>query len=277
MAYQYEDNSPKASRGYAEPERRYNETVNYQPKSTGFADNLESQYYYDRPAVSQDRMQERTKEPERPYNSFAQNNDYRQNAYQQSKNYQNNYQQEYQNDDNYRYENVRDSYNSNQQENPQRDNYRQSDYDRFEEQRSHDLDTRYAKGESHETATANGMSYTTDEAKPSATTLQFASDEIGSDPFENYREKGESVDKKYTINTKGKILIAVYALVVVTVFALIILNTRLLKTMNATSKAKEAEIVKLSQEVNQLYDELDYVSSDEVIEEKAAEKGMIKG
>lgn len=273
MAYQYEDNSPKASRGYAEPERRYNETVNYQPKSTGFADNLESQYYYDRPAVSQDRMQERmqerTKETERPYNSFAQNNDYRQNAYQQNNNYQNS--------DNYRYENVRDSYNTNQQENPQRGNYRRSDYDRFEEQRSHDLDTRYAKDEGQGAAPVNAMSYTTDEAKPSATTLQFASDEIDSDPFENYREKGESVDKKYTINTKGKILIAVYALVVVTVFALIILNTRLLKTMNATSKAKEAEITKLSQEVNQLYDELDYVSSDEVIEEKASEKGMIKG
>ncbi len=281
MAYQYEDNSPKASRGYAEPERKYNETVNYQPKSTGFADNLESQYYYDRPAVSQDRMQEKmqeiTKEPERPYNFSAQNNNYRQNSYQQSNNYQNNNQQNYQNNDNYRYENVRDSYNSAQQENPQRDNYRQSDYERFEEQRNHALGTRYAKDESQEPFTQSGMRYTTDEAKPSATTLQFASEESVNDPFENYREKGESVDKKYTINTKGKILIAVYALVVITVFALIILNTRLLKTMNATSKAKEGEIAKLSEEVNNLYSELDYVSSDEVIEEKAAEKGMIKG
>lgn len=306
MAYQYENNSPKASRGYAEPEREYKETVNYQPKSSGFADNLESQYYFDRPAVSQDRMQERMQETERPFNAAPQNNNYRQTNYQQSNyrqnNYQanNNYQQNNYQQNNYQANNnfSQNNYSQNnygQQNNDFRgetpftsnaapagnarqDAYNQNSYmDRFEEQRNRDLGVRYTKEpEDQGYAKPQGMVYTTDD-RPSDTTMQFSSEVNDENPFEPFREKGESVDKKYTINTKGKILIAVYALVVVTVFALIILNTRLLKTMNATSKAKESEIAKLSEEVNNLYSELDYVSSDEVIEEKAAEKGMIKG
>lgn len=260
MSYQYENNSQKYSRGYAERDREYNNEYNrqeaYQPKSTGFADSLESQFYFDRPAVSQDRAVDYQ-------NSYAENArtektvDY---AYQT----QNSANQE--------------AYYADETSSYQDNGYANDYYQAAENRRAEELSKRYERTYEREERYKEEMDYTTDSA-PSDTTMQFFTGRAQSaseNPYEFSREKGEAVDKKYTVNTKGKILIAVYALVVVTVFALIILNTRLLKTMNATSESKRAEIAALSQEVTDLKQELDYVSSDEVIEEKAAEKGMVR-
>lgn len=265
MAYQYENDSPMFSRGYAETGRdfnKYNQETNTQAKSTGFADNLESQFYFDRPAVSQDRV-ERTRNVYEERTPEYKNSDVGYETQAQDRGYQ----QQVNNENSARYA------------------YTEEEYRAREEQRLRYLDDhRYRPANEHyENNYAQEMSYTTDsgnsalDSEPSATTKQFRTAVQQSSPYDFAQEKNESVDKKYTINTKGKILIAVYALVVVTVFALIILNTRLLKSMNATSQAKEAQIAELSQEVAELHDRLDYVSSDEVIDEKAAEKGMVKG
>lgn len=250
MAYQYETNSPKLSRGYAEPENKYKEDYGYEPKTTSFADSLESQYYFDRSASTRDSVSTETK-------SQVGETSYRapRAVYSEEPIY------------------AQKSAKTQESRQPA---YKDAYYDRINEERERSLNARYkAVGERENPYAKEQMVYTTDDSAPSATTMQFVSNEVAN-PFEDYHKKGEAVDKKYTINTKGKILIAVYALVVVTVFALIILNTRLLKSMNATSYAKEQQIAQLSEEVNELKSELNYVSSDEVIEEKAAEKGMIK-
>lgn len=245
--------SPKYSRGYAEPENEYNSKYDEgraQSKSTGFADSLENHFYYDRPAVSQDRMN----------GGYA--------NYDSAKNYT-----AYDERKDEREVRTAPTRDSGSYAAPNRNSYEREYYDGAEEKIQQNLSTRYA--ETREKETGYGMSYTGEvDSMPSATTMEY---QHQGENLENYHEKGESVDKQYTINTKGKILIAVYALVVVTVFALIILNTRLLKTMNASYALKQTEISRLSKEVDDLHKELNYVSSDEVIEEKAEEKGMIKG
>lgn len=76
-------------------------------------------------------------------------------------------------------------------------------------------------------------------------------------------------ETSYKINTKSKILIAVYALVIVTIFSLIVLNTRLLKSMDENISSKQANIEMLTNQNNQLTKQFEYLSSDEVISNQA--------
>ena len=115
---------------------------------------------------------------------------------------------------------------------------------------------------------------------PTPTTMQF----VGKDRsyiYEDLNEK-DTVDEEddqsvYKINTKGKIMIAVYALVVLTIFALIIMNTRLIKSMNNSISEQEARIEMLQTENQELQTIYNFVSSDEEIARKAEEMGMIIG
>ena len=72
-------------------------------------------------------------------------------------------------------------------------------------------------------------------------------------------------------------MIAVYALVVLTIFSLIIMNTRLIRNMNNSITEQEARIEILQEETQALQAEYDFVSSDEEIVRRAEEMGMIKG
>ncbi len=110
---------------------------------------------------------------------------------------------------------------------------------------------------------------------PSITTMQFM--DRTANPLQDYRPSHEAeADKDYKINARGKILVTVYALVIATIFALIILNTRLLKSMDATIVEKQTELQELKAQSQVLSDELDFVSSDAEIERKAMEMGMIQ-
>ena len=113
---------------------------------------------------------------------------------------------------------------------------------------------------------------------PSPTTLQFIGKErsyVYQDL--NNRQKHEEDDVNYKINTKSKVMIAVYALVVLTIVTLIILNTRLLKTMDTSINEQEARIEALQQENTNLYSQYQVLSSDEEISRRAEEMGMTKG
>ena len=114
-----------------------------------------------------------------------------------------------------------------------------------------------------------------EDAYPSVTTMQFKDREAN--PYEDYREENETYrSKRFKVTTKGKVLVAVYALVVMTILLLIVLNTRLLKNMNAQIESQQMRITTLKEETELLDKKLDYVRSDAVIEQKAAsELGMI--
>lgn len=111
--------------------------------------------------------------------------------------------------------------------------------------------------------------------RPTDVTMQF----MGSkNPYEDYHEEGEEIaDRRYKISTKGKVIAAVYAIVIATILALIILNTRLLKNMDSQIAYQQTEINALVKQQQQLGNEFDYVRSDAVIEQKASELGMVPG
>lgn len=112
---------------------------------------------------------------------------------------------------------------------------------------------------------------------PSSTTMQFESYE-DNDIYEEVRPKNETdLQKKYKINTKGKVLIAVYALVVATILSLIVINSRMLKSLDNSISGYASKITELTEQYSKVNEELDYVKSDEVIAEKAEAFGMVKG
>lgn len=111
---------------------------------------------------------------------------------------------------------------------------------------------------------------------PSSTTMQFESYEEN-DIYEEVRPRNETdLQKKYKINTKGKVLIAVYALVVATILSLIVINSRMLKSLDTSISGYANRVTELTQEYAKVTEELDYVKSDAVIAEKAENFGMVK-
>ena len=106
--------------------------------------------------------------------------------------------------------------------------------------------------------------------------MQFESYEEN-DIYEEVRPKNETdLQKKYKINTKGKVLIAVYALVVATILSLIVINSRMLKSLDTSISGYASKVTELTQEYAKVTEELDYVKSDAVIAEKAENFGMVK-
>lgn len=120
--------------------------------------------------------------------------------------------------------------------------------------------------------------------KPSPTTMQFGSQERVKSEIEIKRElmgpydadPYRYEDKQYKITAKAKVLIAVYAIVVATIFALIVLNTRLLNKMNSEVAMMETQIRVLQDHKHELEQELSFVSSDAEIERRAVEMGMTR-
>ena len=111
---------------------------------------------------------------------------------------------------------------------------------------------------------------------PSSTTMQFESDE-DNDIYEEVRPKNETdLQKKYKINTKGKVLIAVYALVIATILSLIVINSRMLRSLDNSISGYTGKITELTEQYTNVNAELDYVKSDEVIIEKAEAMGTVK-
>ena len=115
---------------------------------------------------------------------------------------------------------------------------------------------------------------------PSTTTMQFAEKKDRRHVYEDFSDMDLSVDEEdessYKINTKGKVMIAVYALVVLTIFALIIMNTRLIKNMNESISEQEMRIENLIEENQALQAQYEFVSSDEEVLRKAVEMGMVR-
>ncbi len=112
---------------------------------------------------------------------------------------------------------------------------------------------------------------------PSDTTMEYKDRSYLYEAFHSEQKQDEEEDKaEYRVNTKGKVLITVYALVVLTIFTLIILNTRLLKNMNNSLSQQEARVAVMQQDAEELAARFDFVSSDEEIVRRAEEMGMIK-
>ena len=112
---------------------------------------------------------------------------------------------------------------------------------------------------------------------PSTTTMQF--EKANTEVYEDLRLKNKNknkVEKNYKINTKAKLLVAVYSLVVATILSLIVINSRMLKNLDNSIDNYTSQVANLNQEYTAVMDELDYAMSEENIIDKAIEMGMEK-
>ena len=107
---------------------------------------------------------------------------------------------------------------------------------------------------------------------PTTTTIQYRN--------ELYREEQQvAVEEKkgYAMTAKGKLLMAVYAVVVVVVLALIIINTSVLRTLDADVKAKESALNEVYAQYAQVQDKIAEATSDETVIEWGLENGFTFG
>ena len=114
-----------------------------------------------------------------------------------------------------------------------------------------------------------------EDMKPTSTTLQFGRDiDI---IREDMRVSKQAENSDYHLNGKGKIVLVMYALVITVVMALIIINTGVLASLGNERAAKTAELDTVIERYNAIQTEIDHISSDAYIAEKAEEMGMVLG
>lgn len=109
------------------------------------------------------------------------------------------------------------------------------------------------------------------DASPSQTTMQYL---YVNEDFEE--DEAQDTRKSYKISPRGKIMITVYALVVATIIALIAMNARVLRSMEESIEETQGAVESLIKHTQMLGEELEYVSSEKVISQKAIELGMSK-
>ena len=114
-----------------------------------------------------------------------------------------------------------------------------------------------------------------EDIRPTSTTMQF-----GDENLEQIREdmKVNVIEEtSYHLNTKGKIVVMLYSLVVTVILALIVLNTGILSRLSQTETAMANSVNTKVAEYNTLMSEIDSISSPDYIIESAQNLGMSKG
>lgn len=112
-----------------------------------------------------------------------------------------------------------------------------------------------------------------EDLRPSITTMQFGEEDKQS-VLEDMKSSTEQVE--YKMNGKGKFVMFLYALAVTVILALIIINTGVLALLEQNAAAKREEVVSLQQTYYSAHAQIEQITSDEYIANKAVELGMIK-
>ena len=155
-----------------------------------------------------------------------------------------------------------------QTERMQRNLYKLLNYDRFTEENMQVKEVEVAK---------ETVNFSDEDIRPTSTTMQFGDD------IEQIREemkKSEEIAEEgsYHLNTKGKIAVILYSLVVTVILALIVLNTGILATFSARENAMSASLEQKVMEYNQAMANVESISSpDHVIDIAQNEYGMVSG
>ena len=108
-----------------------------------------------------------------------------------------------------------------------------------------------------------------EDIRPTSTTMQFGNDGKETVFKDMAKQKEESA---YKLNGKGKLVVALYAIAVVVVLALIILNTGVLSVLSRMNSAKAETLAQKQGEVAALYEQIEEVSSDEYVIRVAEEE-----
>ena len=132
-----------------------------------------------------------------------------------------------------------------------------------------------AAQETARTQTIEKENVNTEDITPSSTTMQFGVEDVAN-LYSDMKEE-EKENTRPRINARGKLLLAVYTIVVATILALIIINTSVLSSLRNNNAAAEARLNELRNNYTQVTEKLNEVSSDEhVIDVATGEYNMVK-
>lgn len=143
----------------------------------------------------------------------------------------------------------------------------------LEEQRIRELAA--AAQETARVQTAEREDVNMEDITPTSTTMQFGAEDVGNLYSDMKEEQKETT--RFRMNAHGKLLLAVYTIVVATILALIIINTSVLSSLKSGNAAGAERLEALRGSYEQVAEELDRVSSDEhVIDVATGEYNMVK-
>ena len=116
-----------------------------------------------------------------------------------------------------------------------------------------------------------------DDIRPTSTTMQFGDGDV-SNVYNDMQKQKEQEKTSYKLNGRGKFIVVLYALTVMVILALIVLNTGVLASLKKTNEAKAEELNSRIARYNALNERIDAVSADDYVVSVAEnEYGMIKG
>lgn len=112
--------------------------------------------------------------------------------------------------------------------------------------------------------------YETEESdiRPTSTTMQFGEGE-SDNVYNDLTKTRETTKNSYKLNAKGKIVVALYAVAVMVILALIVLNTGVLASLKSGNSALVENITELSGQYEELVDRIETVSSDDYVKDIA--------
>ena len=114
-----------------------------------------------------------------------------------------------------------------------------------------------------------------DDIRPTLTTMQFGDIDIDEVRAEMRTEEKER--KQYRLSGKGKLAIVLYALTVVVILALIVINTGVLSSLNRQTIASAQTLQGYEAQYNALSTEIEHASSNSTVIDKAVNDfGMSK-
>jgi len=111
---------------------------------------------------------------------------------------------------------------------------------------------------------ATPEAYEEDDVHPTSTTMQFGVGETES-VIKDLTKTRESEKSSYKLNAKGKIVVALYAVAVMVILALIVINTGVLASLKRSNAALADDVAAVAAEYDRLVAEIDTVSSDDYV------------
>ena len=114
-----------------------------------------------------------------------------------------------------------------------------------------------------------------EDIRPTVTTMQFGDADI--DTMRAEMRTQEKEKKQYRLSGKGKMAIVLYALTVVVILALIVLNTGVLSSLNNKNLQSAQALEEVSAQYNALNQEIETASADQTVIDYATNQlNMVK-
>lgn len=120
------------------------------------------------------------------------------------------------------------------------------------------------------------VSMSDEDIRPTSTTMQFGDAEV--EKIYNEMPSEDRAEKIYKLNSKGKFVVALYALAITVIMALIIINTSVLSALSRENSQKQSDLDQIVSEYTTVNSEIQQKTSDEYVSKLAEnEYGMIRG